>query len=257
MQQYERFAEERARPFHELLARVPPDLAPRVIVDLGCGPGRLTATLQTRWPGAQVCGIDSSEAMLEAARAGAKPHGLSFTRGDLAHWRAEAPVDLIVSNAALHWVEDHAQVLARWSGSLRPGGVVAFQVPGNFSAPSHRLLYALTDSPVWADRLSRIARGAVLPLGAYVRLLQSLGLQTDAWQTTYLHVLEGEKPVLEWMKGTTLRPILAALCAREKERFLAAYGEALEQSYPSHPGGVIFPFTRLFVVARRAAGDPR
>lgn len=256
VQQYERFTHERGRPFHELLARVPPDFTPRAIVDLGCGSGRLTRTLLERWPAAHVLGIDSSEEMLDAAAAGAS-EPLTFARGQIERWHADATVDLVVSNAALHWIDDHPAVLARWSAALRPGGVLAVQVPANFAAPSHQHLYALAESRPWRDRLGRLRRGAVLPLVEYVRLLRSLGLEVDAWETTYLHALEGERPVLEWMKGTALRPLLAALSPPEQETFLAAYAAALERSYPSSAPGVLFPFRRLFMVARRALADAR
>lgn len=253
VEQYERFADVRARPFFELLARVPSALEPVRIADLGCGSGSLTQTLADRFPAALIEGVDSSEAMLEAARKRERPGHLTFRRGTLEGWRPEAPVDLLVSNAALHWASDHPALLTAWSHALSPRGVLAFQVPANFAAPSHRELYALCDSPRWSPKLGNVARGAVLTLEAYVRHLHSLHLEVDAWQTTYVHVLAGEAPVLEWMKGTTLRPMLAVLTQEEQAAFLHEYGERLDASYLRIEDRVLFPFTRRFIVAQATA----
>lgn len=247
--QYEHFRDERSRPFGELLWRISSEPPPASIVDLGCGTGSHTLELAERWPEARVLGIDSSAEMLAAAT----PHPrVRFERQDLSTWRASTPVELIVSNAALHWVGDHPSLLERLVSSLSARGTLAFQVPANFEEPSHRELFALLDFTEWRARLGGVRRGAVLELEGYVQILHRLGLAVDAWETKYLHVLQGTDAVLEWMKGTTLRPVLAALEAPDQDRFLAQYAERLRASYPSTDGGTLFPFHRRFVVAVRS-----
>jgi trans-aconitate 2-methyltransferase len=249
--QYLRFADERGRPFFELVARVGAETARRV-VDLGCGPGELTATLAARWPEALVEGVDSSPAMIAEAAARAIPGRLRFSRGDLRDWRPDGPVDVLVSNAALHWVPAHADLLARWVDGLTPGGWLAFQVPGSDGQPSHVILDELRASPRWRDQLGAPEGGPrVLEPADYLDRLVRLGCAVDAWETTYLHVLPGADPVLEWVRGTTLRPVLTALPPGEQDAFLAEYGRRLREAYPPGPAGTVLPFRRLFVVARR------
>jgi trans-aconitate 2-methyltransferase len=251
--QYQRHSGHRARPLYDLLARVPPlpGTAPR-IADLGCGPGRPSLLLAERWPAARITGYDNSPAMLAEAKehAGPTPGGgtLDFVPADLAQWSATEPHDLIVSNAALQWVPGHADRLPEWVAALRPGGVLAFQVPGNFDAPSHRLLRQLVQGPRWGGRL-----GGVLREDGYFAALAPLGCSLDVWETTYLHALPGEDPVLDWTKGTALRPVLTALGddAAAREAFLAEYGAALREAYPAGTHGTVFPFRRVFVVAQR------
>ncbi|MFF8674359.1 trans-aconitate 2-methyltransferase [Streptomyces sp. NPDC015242] len=260
--QYLRHASPRARPFADLLARVPglPD-EPARIADLGCGPGNVTALLAARWPTARITGYDNSPEMLDRAHVhheGPTPGGghLDFTPADARTWTPGEPYDLIVSNATLQWVPGHAERFADWVAGLKPGGILAFQVPGNFDAPSHRLMRALAESPRWRDRLAGTLRhaGAVLTPAAYHERLTALGCAADVWETTYLHLLQGEDPVLDWVKGTGLRPVLSALAdePEAREDFLAAYREALREAYPAGPHGTPFPFRRIFAVARRA-----
>lgn len=238
--QYGRFRDERSRPFHDLLARVP-ERPYRRIADLGCGDGGLTRVLAERWPAARVTGVDVSPEMLAAARA--LPN-LEFVRGDLSAW-AE-PVDLLVSNAALQWVPDHAAVLPRLASRA---GVMAVQVPGNHDSPSHSEMMRLAAEEPWRSRLEgRWQAHAVEPLAWYVETLLRFGWDVEAWETTYLHLLPGGDPVLEWMKGTALRPILAALGA-DAPRFLEALAPRFREAYPPGPSGTIFPFRRLFWVA--------
>ncbi|MGI5167226.1 trans-aconitate 2-methyltransferase [Spirillospora sp. CA-253888] len=249
--QYGVFGDERGRPFAELLGRVRL-AAPRRVVDLGCGSGELTAALARRWPDAEIHGIDSSPEMIESARA----HQDARTRfevGDVTAWRPAAPVDLIVSNAVLHWVPEHADLLPRWGEALAPGGVLAFQVPGNFDAPSHALLRELCESPRWRDPLAgAVRRDPVRDPAGYLDLLAPLGYAVDAWETTYAQVLQGDDPVLEWVKGTALRPVLARLGPGDTDDFLQEYGARLREAYPPASYGTVFPFRRIFAVARRA-----
>jgi trans-aconitate 2-methyltransferase len=253
-QQYVKFAHERARPFHDLLARVRPERV-RTAADLGCGPGELTRTIAERWPTAAVVGVDNSPEMLDKAQAHALPGRLRFEPGDLATWRPEGPLDLLVSNAALHWAADHAAVLAAWSGMLSPAGVMAVQMPYRFRLRAQRAVDDTARDPRWADKLTGagLNRESVHPPPWYVRRLQALGLEVDAWKTTYYHVLTGEDPVLEWLKGTGLRPLLARLTPGESEDFQRDLGARLRQIHPPRDGTVLLPFPRIFFVATRPA----
>ncbi len=247
--QYRRFADERARPFFDLVARIGTD-APRSVADLGCGPGDLTVDLARRWPGAAILGIDSSPEMIAAARRGEKPPGVSFTVADLRDWQPDGPVDVGVCNAVLQWVPGHLGLLPRWVSWLSGGGWLAFQLPGNFDQPPHAVLRELAASPRWrpligAAELNRQAGD----LTGYLDVLAKAGCQVDAWETTYLHILHGEDPVVEWVKGTALRPVLAVLDDAETAEFLAVYRDQMRRAYPPRSFGTVLPFRRVFVVA--------
>jgi len=269
-EQYRYHATPRLRPLYDLLARIPELPSPRPrIADLGCGPGGPSVLLAERWPRAVITGYDLSEAMLSQARAYSGPTTggghLDFVHADIATWRPEHPYDLIISNAALQWVlpaegkgrgEGHTERFPVWTEALRPGGVLAFQVPGNFDAPSHTLLTELRTSPRWRDRLGDGAgRRSVAEPVEYARVLADLGCEIDVWETTYVHVLTGEDPVLEWAKGTALLPVLTALDDDPvaREAFLAEYRDLLREAYPPGPHGTLFPFRRIFAVARKPA----
>jgi trans-aconitate 2-methyltransferase len=254
--QYLRFGGERSRPFFDLLSRVEAG-KPGFVVDMGCGPGNLTAALAERWPSATVVGVDSSPEMIEAAQARVKPAdapGLSFMRDDVRHWKPQALPDVIVCNAVLQWVPEHRELLADWAGWLADGGWLAVQVPGNFEQPSHALLRELAGSPRWHPLLGdvNLTRRSADPAD-YAELLAQAGCEVDAWETTYLHILHGADPVLEWIKGTGLRPVLAVLDAEQAADFLAEYGELLRVAYPPRPFGTVLPFRRIFAVAHRAS----
>jgi trans-aconitate 2-methyltransferase len=250
---YLHFTGERGRPFTDLLARVD---APRPgeVVDLGCGDGSATALLAHRWPEARVTGVDSSPEMLAAAETHALPGRLTFTAGDVRDWRPACPVDVLVTNAVLHWVPGHDRLLARWAGELATGGWLAVQVPGNQAAPSHALLAELCRAPRWADRLAAVAPGtdAVLGPAAYLDVLTDAGLAADVWETTYLHVLTGADPVLRWVGGTVLRPVLERLPDEDAAEFTAEYAAALRGAYPPRDDGTtVLPFRRVFAVGHR------
>jgi trans-aconitate 2-methyltransferase len=247
---YLRFGDERARPFTDLLARVGAR-EPRTVVDLGCGEGALTASLAQRWPGARVTGVDSSPEMLAAAAAHAVPGRVTFTLGDVQGWQPGEPVDVLVTNAVLHWVPGHADLLRRWAGQLAPGGWLALQVPGNWRAPTHALLADLCRSPRWAGSVGDAApaEDAVLDPAGYLEVLTGAGLATDAWETTYLHVLRGDDPVLGWVRSTVLRPVLARLGEDDAAELTAEYAAALRAAYPRRPDGTtLLPFRRVFAV---------
>jgi len=268
--QYLRFGGERARPFFDLVAQIGAT-DPRHVVDLGCGPGNLTAALAQRWPGATVTGMDNSPEMINAATAavlrgglgGSPPRAswasaaqvarnLAFAIGDVRDWHPEHPVDVIVCNAVLQWVPGHDELLPRWAAHLAPGGWLAFQLPGNFDQPSHAIVAEMAASPRWRGLLAgaELNRQAGDPAD-YVALLARPGFEVDAWETSYLHVLHGENPVLEWTKGTTLRPVLAGLDEEQAAAFLGEYGERVRDAYHPQPFGTLFPFRRVFAVVHR------
>lgn len=256
--QYLRYAQERERPFWELVARVEssPPGPPTTVVDLGCGPGNVTAALLERWPQASIHGLDSSAAMIEQAQARAQPPRLTFELADIHDWRApDGSVDLLLSNAALQWVPGHLDLFDRWWPVLSPRGKLAFQVPRNFDQPSHALLFELAASSEWSAKLAAVDRDLDLPSpGRYYEHLRALGARVDLWETTYHQVLSGPDPVLEWVRGTALRPYLSALDGEDAAAFQAAYAALLREAYPPSPSGeTLFPFKRLFVVATASA----
>jgi trans-aconitate 2-methyltransferase len=253
---YRRFGTERARPFEDLLARVGA-ARPRSVVDLGCGPGELTATLADRWPAARVNGIDSSPEMIERARRLGSRVG--FAVGDVREFSPGPDVDVLVGNAVLQWVPGHARLLTDWARALPSGAWLAVQVPGNFDAPSHRELRAVAAEPGFAGDVGHLMRDAPVddPTG-YAVLLTAAGCTVDAWETTYVHQLPedpdhpADHPVLRWMEGTALRPVRAALDDDRWQAFRVHLQDRLKQAYPVRDGLVFFPFRRIFVVARTA-----
>jgi trans-aconitate 2-methyltransferase len=253
--QYLRYGGERERPFGELLARVPHQ-GPKLIVDLGCGPGTTTVHLLERWPNAHVIGVDSSAQMIAHARSLALPGRLEFQQADLRQWRPDAPVDVLLTNATLQWVPGHEALFPHFVNFLAPGGVFAFQVPGNFAEPSHTLLYQLAQSDRWGARLGHLVRSSpVLEPSGYLTALLATGAQADVWETTYFHILHGADAVLEWVRGSALRPFLTALdppsvADDDTAEFLSAYAALLRGAYPRDAEGrTIFPFRRIFGVA--------
>jgi trans-aconitate 2-methyltransferase len=193
--------------------------------------------------------------MLAAAASRQIPGRLTFAAGDARSFTPERPVDLVVSNAALHWVPDHDVLLGHLLAMLAPGGVLAVQMPANFDAASHMLLAETAADGPWADRLAGAGHhAAVHPLSFYAERLLDAGLDVDAWETVYLHVLPGDDAVLSWTKGTALRPVLALLSDEEQPRFLAAYAARLRAAYPRASHGTLFPFRRIFFVARKPSG---
>jgi trans-aconitate 2-methyltransferase len=246
---YLQFADERSRPFFELLARVDCD-APREVVDLGCGPGQLTASLADRWPSASVLGVDSSPDMIEAARAH-KGERVRFELADVGTWSPRAPVDVLVSNATLQWVPDHRALLPSLVSAITPGGWLAFQVPGNFDEPSHRLLREVAADPRFAAATSDITFPSSHDPRVYLADLAALGCVVDAWETTYLHVLDGPDPVFRWISGTGARPVLQALDGALREEFVDDYKALLRDAYPADDHGTVLRFRRIFCVARR------
>jgi trans-aconitate 2-methyltransferase len=245
------FAEHRGRPFFELVARVGAT-RPRRVADLGCGPGTLTATLGQRWPDTRVDAVDSDAAMVAAAR----ENDVDATRCDLRDWHPGPDTDVVVSNAALQWIPGHDNLLTRWVSELPAGGWLAFQVPGNFGFPSHRTIRELAGSAAWRARLGEVGlrdETAVCDAEGYATLLTGLDCAVDAWETTYLQRLTGQDPVLDWVSGTALRPVRAALDDAGWEEFRRDLAPRLRQAYPAAPdGSTWFPLRRIFVVATTA-----
>ncbi len=247
---YLQFADERSRPFFDLVRRIG-STQPQQVVDLGCGPGQLTASLAERWPEARIEGLDSSAEMIESAQEHASER-LTFALADLRSWRPEKQVDVVVSNATLQWVPGHRGLLTQLVEALTPGGWLAFQVPGNFDEPSHRLLHELAAEPRFVEATREIERPASDDPETYLADLASLGCVVDAWETTYLHVLTGPDPVFRWISGTGARPVLQALSEAQRPVFEAEYMAALRAAYPEQSFGTVLPFRRVFVVAQKA-----
>jgi len=244
---YLTYADERGRPFVELLARVGAE-GPRTVVDLGCGPGNLTALLSERWPDAEVVGLDSSPEMIAKARAADGP--ITFDVVDLRDWRPAAPVDVLVSNATLQWVPGHLELLPRLVESVAPCGWLAIQVPGNFDEPSHTIRAELAAEAPYAEHTRDVAVPSSHDPADYLEVLAGLGCAVDAWETTYLHVLTGEDPVFTWVSGTGARPTLQALPPDLRDDFEAELKRRLAAAYPQREHGVVLPFRRIFAVAR-------
>ena len=249
---YLTYADERGRPFVDLLARIDAD-DPRRVVDLGCGAGNLTALLATRWPDAVVAGLDSSPQMIETARRDVLPAtgSIGFEVADLRDWRPDAPVDVLVSNATLQWVPGHLDLLAALVASVAPGGWFAFQVPGNFDEPSHTIRRDLAALPAYAEHTAGADHPASHDPAVYYDALAALGCTVDVWETTYLHVLRGPDPVFTWVSGTGARPTLQALPDDLRPAFEAEFKSRLAAAYPTRADGtVLLPFRRVFAVAR-------
>ena len=255
--QYLRYSGERLRPALDLLARIKL-AAPDTIVDLGCGAGNVTALLAERWPHARITGVDNSKEMLAQARTSASGAGHEWIEADIAAWTPSHPVDVVYSNAALHWQGDHARLFPRIFDWVAPGGVLAVQMPDQFSAPSHVALAEIVAAPRWRDRLAGRAKPfAVLPIADYFALLVAAGAEVDAWTTEYLHVLraaeDGVHPVVAWMKGTAMTPFLAALEGEEERAFIDDLSGRVAKAYPPLADGrVLYPFRRIFLIASRS-----
>jgi len=250
---YEMFADARLRPLIDLLARVPgPDSGwmPRRIVDLGCGSGNGTRLLAQRWPGASVVGVDSSPEMLETARS--RDDSIDWQQAELSSWRAPQRFDLLFSNAALHWLDDHATLFPGLLKMLGAGGILAVQMPRNFHAASHRTIFELAQEAPYRDHLLPALRPwPVLEPSAYYALLAPHADTVDIWETEYLQVLHGDNPVADWTRSTLMIPVLDSLPEALRASFETEYRRRIAASYPKSPdGSTLYPFKRLFMTAR-------
>ncbi|MGV0743705.1 trans-aconitate 2-methyltransferase [Mycolicibacterium sp. XJ870] len=246
---YLAFADYRGRPFYDLLTRVGA-LAPRRVVDLGCGPGNLTETLGGRWPGATLEAWDSSPEMVTAAQA----RGIDAHLGAIEEWAPQPDTDVVVANAALQWVPSHRELVVRWARQLAAGSWLAFQVPGNFDSPSHQAVREVARMAPFADALRdmpwRDAHQVDTPV-EYAGMLTDADCVVDAWETTYVHQLTGDTPVLDWITGTALTQVKSRLSEEAWQQYRKAIIPLLAQAYPARPDGTtFFPFRRVFVVAQ-------
>ncbi|AZG46472.1 methyltransferase domain-containing protein [Gordonia insulae] len=244
---YLQFSDARARPYLDLIAQIP--TSPSTIIDLGCGPGHLTRHLRALWPEAQVLGIDSSPTMIDQAIRENTDALANYDIADAAEWTPDMPVDLIVSNAMFQWVPDQFSVIDRLLGHLNEGGVFALQVPDNSDSATHRSLAELAEDPRFADRLHDVRRISSLGAAEYLAFFTERGFSTNAWSTTYMHVLHGDDPVYDWISGTAARPYLLALEDSDRETFVDELKERLRQAYPAKSWGTVLPFRRTFAVA--------
>jgi trans-aconitate 2-methyltransferase len=246
--QYEKFKKERARPFFDLLAQLD-DISPRSIVDLGCGTGELTAELAKKWPQAEVVGVDNSPEMLEKST----PHTrerLRFELNDMSQWSPKSPIDLIFSNAAFHWLKPHEEQIQRLAGFVTR--TFAFQAPNQYREPSHTIIQDVRNAAEWKQLIgSATSDGYLSPPEWYLNTLREMGFASRVWETIYYQVLEGDNAALEWVKGTALRGVLAKLDPGQQKRFLAQCAEKFSAAYPKTNGGTLFPYRRMFVVAKR------
>lgn len=252
--QYLKFERERTQPAIDLAARIDVP-CPRRIVDLGCGPGNSTAVLHRRWPEAEIIGLDSDEEMLRTARRDYPRH--YWLQQDAASWESRGGFDIVFSNALLQWLPDHAAVINRWFQAVEPNGSLAVQIPVNFKSPIHQHILEVADDPNWKAQLASAKRALYAQKsGNYYDILSPLSKRIELWLTEYCHILPGAEDIIEWMRGTGLRPFLAALENDEdRKRFEAEVLDRVKKSYPPQADGrVLFPFRRLFFIAYRETG---
>lgn len=248
--QYSTFEHERTRPVRDLMAALPPGSI-ATAVDLGCGPGNSTQVLAERYPQALVSAIDSSRDMLDAARQ--RLPDVEFTLADIGAWSAPQGVDVILANASLQWLPDHALLFPHLVRQLNRGGSLAVQMPDNLDEPAHRQAREIASKGPWAAKIGAVRHPPRHAASFYYDVLSPHCRQVDIWRTTYYHpLMGGAQAVVEWFKGSALRPFLAALDANEQADFLQYYLQAMAQDYPpAADGRVLLPFPRLFIVASR------
>ena len=248
--QYLKFEDERTRPVRDLVAHIP-NLEVIRAADIGCGPGNSTEVVRERWPGARIVGLDSSPEMIEAARR--RLPAVAFEVADVSDWR-DAGFDVILANAVIQWIPGHDTLLPRLVGQLAPGGSLGVQAPDNLDEPSHRLMREVAAAGPWAGKLARAEKGREPRHGAdwYFRLLRAHAHRVDVWRTIYFHPLAGARALVEWVKGTGLRPFLDPLTPAEQTDYLGRYEAVIAAAYPAEADGtILLPFPRLFFVVTR------
>jgi trans-aconitate 2-methyltransferase len=245
---YLRFGDERTRPAVDLAARIAVP-APGTVVDLGCGPGNSTAVLRRRWPDARVSGVDASPEMIAAARRAHPEH--DWLCADIRAWSPGAAVDVVFSNATLHWLGEHPALVRRLFGFVAPGGALAFQIPSDAQALVRRLVHEVADDPAWSARMTAARTALTMERPeVYYDALAEVATRMDLWETEYAHVMDEPRAIVEWMASTGMRPFLEPLATAERDRFTAMLLARVEKGYPRRRDGrVLFPFRRLFVIA--------
>jgi trans-aconitate 2-methyltransferase len=247
--QYSMFEQQRTRPVRDLVAAIP-DGDVRSAVDLGCGPGNSTEVLAERFAQAVVTGMDSSDDMLVDARK--RLPALNFELADIGTWNPAQTFDVILANASLQWLPDHATLYPHLVSQLTPGGTLAVQTPDNLDEPAHKLAREVAADGPWATKIGAVKHNARHTASYYFELLSKHCSTVDVWRTTYHHPLAGSAAVVEWFKGSALRPFLAPLTESEKSAFLDEYLARITKAYPALADGtVLLPFPRLFIIATR------
>lgn len=249
--QYSRFEAERTRPVRDLVAAIPlADTEVRNSIDLGCGPGNSTEVLQERYSSAHIEGLDNDHSMIEAARK--RLPGIGFALADIGQWKAEQAVDVILANASLQWLPEHQRLYPHLVQQLRDGGCLAVQTPDNLQEPAHLLAREVAASGPWAHRIGDVRHPERHDAAWYYALVRPVSRHVDVWRTTYMHPLQDHQAVVEWFKGSALRPFLAQLDEAEQAQYLQRYLEGVRKAYPAlDDGTVLLPFPRLFLVAVR------
>jgi len=247
--QYTMFEQQRTRPVRDLVAAIA-TTGVRTAVDLGCGPGNSTEVLAERFPQAHVTGMDSSDDMLADARK--RLPSLSFELADIGAWHPAQAFDVILANASLQWLPDHATLYPHLIAQLTPGGTLAVQTPDNLDEPAHRLAREVAADGPWSAKIGAVKHNERHTPSYYFELLSKHCSTVDVWRTTYQHPLADHAAVVEWFKASALRPFLAPLTDDEKAAFLREYQARITQAYPAlSDGTVLLPFPRLFIIATR------
>ena len=253
---YLKFADARMRPALDLMGRLDASSGARAghaIYDLGCGAGNISRILAERFPQGQVIGVDSSEEMLAKARSQTADKRVSFAKGDLTKFEPDTPPSILYSNAAYQWVDGHIDLFPGLLKLLPSGGQLAIQMPRNHEAPSHTLMHQAAAGP-WKAKLAEVRTiRRVYDPARYYDVLKPLTSELEVWETIYQQVLTGKDPVAQYTASTGLRPYMQLLDKAEGQAFYDTYAKLLAEAYPTRADGItLFPFRRLFIVARRA-----
>lgn len=246
---YLKFATERTQPTIDLVSRIEMK-NPRRIVDIGCGPGNSTAVLRTRWPQAKIIGLDNSIEMIQSATT-SSPEG-EWIFADATSWKDELTFDIVFSNAVFQWIPDHTPLLHHWMSQVGEEGVLAFQVPAHYDSPVHKVILEVSQNPIWREKMEDASNALTKEKpGFYYDLLRPLSRKIEIWETIYYHILESPYSILEWFRGTGLRPFLGVLPMDEdRKNFEALIVDGYTQAYPpQNDGKILFPFKRLFVIS--------